>query len=293
MAPAGFDGLRVLSLESRRAREIAQLIMNNGGQPTVAPSTREVPAESTPVELQFAASLLQDQFQMVIFLTGVGTRALLQAVEPLCSREQFVAALRRTTVVARGPKPIAVLRELGVPIALTVPEPNTWREILQVLDQNIGKIPLEGRRIAVQEHGVPSHELYAGLQERGAEVFPVHVYQWALPEDTSPLREAIRSVTGNQIDVAMFTSSVQIHHLLQIAQEMNLGEELVRALNRSVIASIGPLTSETLRQHGIAVDLEPTHPKMGFLVKEAAEQSAGLLSRKNRTGQTRPEAPKQ
>jgi uroporphyrinogen-III synthase len=280
MALAGFNGLRVLSLESRRAREIGQLIINNGGQPTVAPSTREVASESNPVELKFAAGLLQDQFAVVIFLTGVGTRALVQAVEPVCSREQFVAALTRTAVVARGPKPVAVLRELGVPVTLTVPEPNTWREILQVLDQNAQKIPLQGKPVAVQEHGVPSHELYAGLQERGADVFPVHVYQWALPEDTGPLRQAVLSLTGDQIDVAMFTSSVQIHHLLQIAQDMNLREDLVRALNRSMIASIGPLTSQTLREHGIAVDLEPTHPKMGFLVKEAAEQSAGLLSRK-------------
>jgi uroporphyrinogen-III synthase len=280
MALAGFNGLRVLSLESRRAREIGQLIINNGGQPTVAPSTREVASESNPVELKFAAGLLQDQFAVVIFLTGVGTRALVQAVEPVCSREQFVAALTRTAVVARGPKPVAVLRELGVPVTLTVPEPNTWREILQVLDQNAEKIPLQGKPVAVQEHGVPSHELYAGLQERGADVFPVHVYQWALPEDTGPLRQAVLSLTGDQIDVAMFTSSVQIHHLLQIAQDMNLREDLIRALNRSMIASIGPLTSQTLREHGIAVDLEPTHPKMGFLVKEAAEQSAGLLNRK-------------
>lgn len=280
MPIAAFNGLRVLSLESRRAREIGQLIINNGGQPTVAPSTREIASESNPIELQFAASLLQDQFAAVIFLTGVGTRALVQAVEPVCSREQFVAALGRTTVVARGPKPVAVLRELGVPITLTVPEPNTWREILQVFDQNVEKIPLQGKRVAVQEHGVPSHELYAGLKERGAEVFPVQVYQWALPEDIEPLRQAILSVIANKIDVAMFTSSVQIHHLLRIAQQMNMREDLISALNRSMIASIGPLTSQTLREQGITVDLEPTHPKMGFLVKEAAEQSAGLLSKK-------------
>jgi uroporphyrinogen-III synthase len=283
MTPAGFNGLRVLSLESRRAREIAQLISNNGGQPTVAPSTREVQSESNSVELKFAASLLQDQFGVVIFLTGVGTRALVQAVEPVCSQQQFVAALSRTTVVARGPKPVSVLRELGVPIGFMVPEPNTWREILQVFDQNIDRVPLKGKRVAVQEHGVPSHELYSGLKERGAEVFPVHVYQWALPEDTAPLRQAILSLTANQIDVAMFTSSVQIHHLLQIAREMNLREQVIGALNRSMVASIGPLTSETLREQGIGVDLEPTHPKMGFLVKEASEQSAGLLSRKGRT----------
>jgi len=280
MPSAGFNGLRVLALESRRAKEIAQLIQNNGGQPVVVPSTREVPAGSSPEELRFAAELLQDHFGAVIFMTGVGTRALVQAVEPVCSREQFVAALSRTKVVARGPKPVAVLRELGVPITLTVPEPNTWREILQALDENAEKIPLRGERVAVQEHGVPSPELYAGLKGRGAEVFPVHVYEWQLPEDTAPLRSAVTSLAQGQIDVVLLTSSVQIHHLLQIAQEMQLRDAVLQALNRTVLASIGPVTSETLRSFGVAVDLEPSHPKMGLLVKEAGEQSAELLRRK-------------
>ena len=165
-------------------------------------------------------------------------------------------------------------------MTLAVPEPNTWREILLALDQNAEKVPLQGRKIAVQEHGVPSPELYAGLRERGADVTPVHVYHWSLPEDTTPLREAISAVTRNEIDVAMFTSSVQIIHLFQIAEEMKLREDLVGALNRTVIASIGPVTSETLREQGVNVDLEPTHPKMGFLVKEAAERSEGLRHRK-------------
>ena len=162
----------MLSLESRRAREIGQLIANNGGKPMVAPSTREVPSGPNDEELKFAADLQQDRYGAVILLTGVGTRALAQAIEAVLPREQFVAALSRTKVVARGPKPMAVLREFGVPVALAVPEPNTWREILQSLDQNADKIPLKGKLVAVQEYGVPSPELYAGLAERGAEVFP-------------------------------------------------------------------------------------------------------------------------
>ena len=279
MANAGFNGMRVLALESRRSKEIGQLIVNNGGVPTVAPSTREVP-ESNPEELKFAASLLQDEFAVVIFMTGVGTRALAQAVEPICSRAQFVAALSRTKVVARGPKPVAALRELGVPVTLAVPEPNTWREILQVLDQNKGTVPLDAKKIAVQEHGEPSPELYAGLRERGAEVVAVHVYQWSLPEDTAPLREAVFALSRKEFDVAMFTASVQLIHLLQIAEGMSLRDDVLRGLNTAVIASIGPVTSETLREHGVGVDLEPTHPKMGFLVKESAEQSGELLRRK-------------
>jgi uroporphyrinogen-III synthase len=278
--PGGFNGLRVLALETRRAKEIAQLIANNGGQATVAPSSREVTSASSPEELRFASELLQDQFAAVIFMTGVGTRALVQAVEPMCSPAQFVAALSRTKVVARGPKPVAVLRELGVPITLTVPEPNTWREILQALDQDPGKVPLKGRRVAVQEHGVPSPELYAGLKERGAQVFPVHVYEWQLPEDTRPLRDAVTALTQDQIDVLLLTSSVQVHHLVKIAEEMKLRDAALRAISRTIVASIGPVTSETLRALGIAVDLEPSHPKMGLLVKETADRSTELLRRK-------------
>lgn len=281
MANAGFNGLRVLSLESRRSKEIGQLIINNGGVPTVAPSTREVP-QSNPEELRFAASLLQDEFAAVIFMTGVGIRALVQAVEPVCSRAQFVAALSRTNVVARGPKPVAVLRELGVPVTLAVPEPNTWREILQVLDQNGAAVPLTGKKVAVQEHGSPSQELYAGLKERGAEVVAVHVYQWSLPEDTGPLRAAVSALSRKEFDVAIFTSSIQLVHLLQIADEMKLRADVLGGLNAAVVASIGPVTSETLRKNGVIVDLEPSHPKMGFLVKEAAEQSADLVRRKQK-----------
>jgi uroporphyrinogen-III synthase len=259
---------------------MAQLIANHGGRATVAPSTREVPSGPNAEESAFADGLAKNRFQMVIFMTGVGTRALAEAIEIACPRQQWVAALHRIVVVARGPKPVAVLRELGVPITLTVPEPNTWREILQTLDANADRIPLKGKRVAVQEHGVPSPELYAGLSQRGAEVFPVPVYKWAPPEDTEPLRGAIRALASNEFDVVMFTSSVQVHHLFRFADEMHLRESVLGGFGRAVVASIGPVTSETLREYGIAVDLEPSHPKMGFLVRETAEQSSRLLQHK-------------
>jgi uroporphyrinogen-III synthase len=280
MTSEGFGNLRVLSLESRRSREMGLLIANNHGQATVVASTREVPSGPNGEESAFAQGLIKGEFQVVIFMTGVGTRALAQAIEPSCPRERLVAALTKLAVVARGPKPVAVLREFGVPITLTVPEPNTWREILHALDQNAKTIPLKGTRVAVQEHGVPSRELYAGLEQRGAQVFPVPVYKWAPPEDAEPLREAIRDLAVGKFDVVLFTSSVQVHHLFRFADEMVQHQEVASGLRRAVVASIGPVTSETLREYGITPDLEPTHPKMGFLVKETAERSAELLQHK-------------
>lgn len=276
----GFAGLRVLALESRRAPEMAKLIANYNGQPVTAPSMREVPLESNTQALDFARTLADGGFDMVLFLTGVGTRALARVVETSYPRDQFIAQLSKLTVVARGPKPVAVLKELGVPIALVVPEPNTWRDLLHSLDENTKSFPLEGRRIAVQEYGASNPELVAGLAKRGAIVTCVPVYEWALPEDTGPLREAIISITRGEIDVALFTTSIQVTHLLQVAAVMNLEEPLRRAFQRILVGSIGPTTSARLRELDLAPDIEPAHPKMGFLVKESAERSATLLAQK-------------
>ena len=279
-APKGFQGLRVLSLESRRAREMAQLIANSGGLPIVAPATRDVPIEDKGDTLKFVQTLREGRIDVTIFLTGVGVRALAQAADAVCPRQEFVAALSKTTVIARGPKPVAALRELAVPIAATVPEPNTWRELLQLLDEKRDDLPIRGRSVAVQEYGVPPPELLAGLAERGAQVTPVRTYEWSLPEDTAPLREAVRSVIRGEIDVLLITSGVQVRHFLQIAGEMGVSADLIHALQRVVVGSIGPVASAELRQQGIAVDLEPSHPKMGFLVQETAQRSASLLQSK-------------
>src|SRR5687768_3427731 len=109
----GFRGLYVLSLESRRGTELAALIKTYGGRPIEAPALREVPLESNPVALDFAARLIAGQFDIVVFLTGVGTRALVDAVDRAYPRQVFIDALSRTKVVARGPKPLGVLRGLN------------------------------------------------------------------------------------------------------------------------------------------------------------------------------------
>jgi uroporphyrinogen-III synthase len=276
----GFGGLRVLTLESRRAPEMEKLIVSYGGKAVVAPSMREIPLESNTAALAFARTLLEGGFDAVIFLTGVGTRALSRVVETIYPHEQFVAALRKIHVIARGPKPVAVLREWEVPITLTAPEPNTWREVLRALDEAAANVPLRGRRVAVQEYGVSNPDLLAGLAERGAQVTTVPVYEWGLPEDVGPLRAAIEAIAREEIDVVLFTTAMQVNHLLQIAAEMNKEDAVRRVLPRMLIASVGPTTSERLREYGLTADFEPSHPKMGYLVSETAQRSAEILRQK-------------
>jgi len=280
MTRGSFNGLTVLALESRRSREIATLIENLDGIPIVAPSVREVAVDSNQQALNFARNLAAGLVDMVIFTTGVGVRALVSAVEGECSKGQLARWLNDIVIVARGPKPTAVLRELGVRISLTVPEPNTWRDLLAVLDKNKESFPLNGRRVAVQQYGVTNAELSEGLKDRGATVTLVNVYQWALPEDLVPLERAIQSIIDGNVHVLLVTSSVQIRHLFKVADRLKMGDALYQALSGVIITSIGPLTSEELRSRRLPVDIECTHPKMGFLVQETAEKASELLASK-------------
>ena len=281
---SGLTGLKVATFESRMATSMADLITRHGGTPVSAPSMREIPLEENPAALEFARELLAGRIDAVILLTGVGTRALVQVVETAFPRAEFLAALGRVPTIVRGPKPQAVLRELGVPIALAVPEPNTWREILSALDES--RIPIADRRVAVQEYGLPNLELVAALEARGASVMRVPVYRWALPEDCSLLRQTITAIIEGQIDAVMFTNAIQVVHLLRVAAETGQEESLREALQDVVIASVGPTCSEALREHGLVVDLEPEHPKMGHLVMTAARH-AQVLRRIKRAQEVR------
>lgn len=271
-----FDGLRVLSLESRRAGEIETLIRKQGGDPFVAPSMREVALDQQSDAFLFGERLLRGDFDCVTFLTGVGTRLLWNALLTRHTEAELKAALLRTTLVVRGPKPSGALREIGLTPNVQVPEPNTWRELLTTLRER------PETRLALQEYGAPGAELLAGLQTLGKTVMRVPVYAWDLPADTGPLRRAAARLAAGEIDVALFTTSTQLVNLFKIAAEEGLESQVREALRAVCIASIGPTTSETLEDYGCKADFEPSHPKMGLLVNETAAVAARIIYDKQR-----------
>jgi uroporphyrinogen decarboxylase len=274
-----FAGLRIASLESRRAHEIERMIEKLGGVPHVSPSLREVAIEEHRPTIDFANCLITGQVDIVLFLTGVGIREMLNHLERHVDRQRFLDSLADVKTVVRGPKPLAVLRELGLTPTLQVPEPNTWREVLSTFDQFL---PVANQVIAVQEYGVPNVSLVAGLEARGACVLPVQVYRWELPEDTGPLEANIRRIAEGEIDACLFTSAQQVIHLVEVTRQLGLETELRAGLRRAVVASIGPTTSEMLSKQGFAVDFEPSHGKMGQLVSELSQVADELVKRKQR-----------
>jgi uroporphyrinogen-III synthase len=281
VAHASFNGLRVLSLESRRAKEVEKLIRTYGGEPIVVPAMREVGLESNQHVLEFAAKLLEGRYDLIIFMTGVGVRAMLDIVQTRYDREEFLAALRKVKIAARGVKPGSVLRELKVTVDLVAEEPSTWHELLQAIDGAFGD-SLAGMNVVVQEYGASNPELLAELSSRSRELTKLPVYQWALPEDLRPLRECVLGIINGMLDVVLFMTAVQIIHLFRVAEQMGVPEDLREALRKVVVLSIGPTTSEELAHYGIEPDFEPSRPKMGFLVNEAAQYSDRLLEKKRK-----------
>ena len=269
--------LRTVSLESRRSEEMARLLQRHGLVPIEAPSMREVPLDDQAEALQFGDALMAGRCDWLVLLTGVGTRTLISALSTRWPEAEVMEALRRVKLACRGPKPVAVLKELGLKADVLAPPPNTFRELLQALTP----IDLMAKQVWVQEYGRVNQELLDALRGRGAHVHSAAVYAWRLPEDLSPLRGAIQAICEGAADAIVFTSAQQLDHLLQVATEDGRAGALREALAaRVLVASIGPVTSEALREQGLAVDLEPQHPKMGHLVKTLASDGLKQLERK-------------
>ncbi len=279
-ATSGFAGMTVVAFESRMADQMATLIARQGGKPMVAPSLQEIPLENNTEALDFAKHLMAGAVDLLILLTGVGTRTLVDVWKTQFPLEAIQQVLTNTTLVCRGPKPIAALKELGLKPHITVPEPNTWRDILQTLD-DCKPEGLSGLRIAIQEYGTANEDLAQGLTERGAQVRSVAVYRWALPDDVEPLKRALRSIVDGQASVVVFTSAAQVDHVVQLLDAADELAAFREALGRTMVASIGPITSQRLRHHHLPVDFEPSHSKIGILVKEASEHVGEILNQKS------------
>jgi uroporphyrinogen-III synthase len=265
-------GLGIVVFEARRAAELARMLERHGARIVPAPALREAPLPASAETRELARALDADDIAALLLLTGVGTKALATLLG-----DDVARLFARTRLVARGPKPLAALRELGIPGAVAVPSPNTWREVLATLD---GLALPAGARIAVQEYGGPPTALLDGLAARGHRVLAVPVYRWALPADTTELTSALEAIVRGEVDVAVFTSATQVEHAFRVAPDP---ARLRGAFGRVVIASVGPVCSEALEAHGLAVDLESDPPKMGPLVALVAE-SARDLARRKRTG---------
>lgn len=271
---AWFDGLKVLSLETRRREEMLTLIEKYEGVPTVVPSLREVALDTNTELMRFVERLEAGNVDYLVCMTGVGTRMFLRDVVK-CYPEAL-KALKNVNIVIRGNKPLKALKEFGLS-GIMVKKPHTWREVQDFLLS----ISLQDAFVSILEFGEPTPlVLMDSLKEQGATVQSIPVYRCVLPEDPTPLQEAVKGCIRGEFDVLLLSSGTQIVHFLKCARDMGLDFDLRQSLKRMVICSIGPACSEAIGDLDLSMDVEASPHKMGILVRQASENAGGILQQK-------------
>ncbi len=253
---------RIAILESRLGKQLTELVTQRGGVPFHAPALAELPDLEPDKIAALVRSLEERPAKLVIFQTGVGTRALFAATDSLGLTQKFLPMLENTEVAARGPKPTGALRSRGVRIDYSAADPFTTREVLDCIQD----VPLKGERVIVQRYGVQNVELDRALEARGAQVAEIPTYRWSLPEDTRPLEELIGALERGEMHAAVFTNAEQARNLFAVAERLNKKRVLQESLNRTLVASIGPVASAALRDLDVKVGLESSPPKLGALM---------------------------
>jgi uroporphyrinogen-III synthase len=252
----------VAILETRTGAHLGELIERKGGVPLLAPALEEIP----DVDPAAVAALLDDwrtnPFKMVIFQTGVGTRAWFAATDALGSTPEMLRLLAATVVVVRGPKPTGELGSRQVRIDVRAASPFTTETVLAA----VGGMELKGARVLVQRYGATNELLREALETRGAHVQEIATYRWALPADTRPMVALLEALAAGRVHAVVFTSAVQIQNLFAVADGLGCAAPLASQLNAVLIASIGPVCSRALRARGIVPTFEANPPKLGPLV---------------------------
>ena len=260
------QGRRIALLEARMSEEAARLVRRLGGIPCQVPAVQEIvhPEQVGP----FIDALSSGRVAAAIFLTGVGVTALVREAEHLGRLDEALAALRRTTIACRGPKPVAVLKQNKVPVHILATEPYTTKELLDALSA----IDVNEKTVALVHYGEPNDALAYALSARGARLEQLFLYEWILPDDVAPLKQMVRDVIDGSVDAIAFTNQIQARHLFHVAGDLGLSEPLARALNGDVIvAAIGPVCAEALQALGITPDIIPARPRMAPLITALAD----------------------
>ena len=165
-------------------------------------------------------------------------------------------------MAVRGPKPTGALRARGVRIDRSAADPFTTKEVLACIED----VPLKSERVIVQSYGTANRELDRALEARGATVEEIPTYRWALPADTAPLAALIDALERGEMHAVVLTNAEQVRNLFAVAEQLGRSAGLRTALNRTLVASIGPVASAALRAAGIKIGLEASPPKLGALI---------------------------
>ncbi|MGH7686914.1 MAG: uroporphyrinogen-III synthase [Candidatus Dormibacteria bacterium] len=268
----GLRGVTVGLLQARHGRELAALVGKRGGVAVHAPCMREIPAEDRDAMRVSVQRAVEGPLYMAIFLTGVGTAELFAAATDSGLYDALMSRLRPAIVVARGPKPLAVLHRHGLTVDRRTSEPHTTEQVRELVGES-----LEGRTVLLQHYGMDNAALSEHLRDAGADVVEVHPYAWAMPTDIGPVHALLDRLAAGGIDIMAFTSASQVHMLFQIADDEGREDQLREWLAvRTVVAAVGPVCAAALQDHGVTTAIQPERPKMVPLIDALCDYASSF-----------------
>lgn len=261
-------GARVALLEARRESELASLVRRHGGEPVCVPALREAERDFRD-ELERASDAIVRGGAVVVLTTGTGLERVLRLADATGKGTALRASLERSTVVCRGPKPVAVLKREHLPVHVRAQEPHTTRELLAALDE----VHVQDVDVVVVDDGGTSRAVVDSLLRRRARVIHLRPYAWALPEDVGPLRALVDSIVAGRVDAVAVTTQVQARNLFEVAESMGAAAALTQALrDRVIVAAVGPTCARVLEELGAPPHVVPESAKMGAMVLALAKK---------------------
>ena len=264
------DGRTIALAESRQLEELAQMLQSEGATALRCPMLSIVDAPDPAPVLAWLRELCADRFAYVVLMTGEALRRLLHFAEREGSREACIAALARTKILTRGPKPGKVLKEIGLAPTRVAPAPTTEGVIAAMQSES-----LQGLTVGVTLYGEPNPALEQFLISAGAHVHTVMPYIYAPAAEDDRVADLIARLHSGAVDVMLFTSSPQVDRLYEVAERRGLQESLHNGLARTRIAAVGPVLAEHLRRRGARVDI---CPEQGFVMKNLVQHIKRALA---------------
>lgn len=245
-------GLRILVTRARKqAGKLSTLLRRQGATVLEVPTIEIRPPESWS---KLDNALRRHQEFNWLILTSVNG---VQALGARCRKLRIpIATLRRLKIAAIGPATRKALEELGLRVAV-VPSDYVAEAVVEKLRHKV-----RGTRVLLVRAAVARDVIPRELKKAGAAVEVVEAYRTIAPESSRRRLEAVFGNPDRRPDVITFTSSSTARNFRELVR--GVGKDCLENVG---MASVGPVTSSTLRECGYRVNIEARTYTMPGLVK--------------------------
>jgi uroporphyrinogen-III synthase len=267
------NGYRILILETREEAQFSRLLTEQGADVLQCPmfTIHDAP-DPAPIEA-WIRRFIEKPFDDLVLMTGEGLRRLMKVVRRIGVEPEFVAALGKARMFARGPKPGRALREIGLEPQMTTEKPTS-----EGVAEMLARLDLRGHRVALQLYPDKDHgALIGAIKAQGAEVDTVLPYAYDARAADANIVAAIDEMAKGKIDAIALTNLGQVRRLFEVAQAHGFEDRLREGLDRTAIASVGPVVSEELKSHGLRTDIAPAND--AYFMKPLISAMAAALGK--------------